>query len=190
MVPDFGRWIESIWLLVGVYWLLAASRLKPVVRRESWRTRTFTLAILAAACALLFSSTTSVGVLAFRLLPQLSGLGWVGLGLTATGCAFAVWARVRLGSNWSASVTRKQQHELVRSGPYAIVRHPIYAGFLLAILGTALAQGELRALMALALAFVAWWAKACLEERFLVEEFGGAYTTYCRQVSQLIPFVF
>jgi len=185
-----GRWIEFTWMLVGVFWLLAALRSKPVVRRESWWTRTFTLALMALAFALLFCPATRVGILGARLFPELSALGWVGLSLTVLGSAFAVWARVWLGSNWSATVTRKQNHELVRSGPYAIVRHPIYAGFQLGVLGTALAQGEVRGLVAFALALVGWWTKACVEERFMVEEFGGQYISYRRAVKQLIPFVF
>jgi protein-S-isoprenylcysteine O-methyltransferase Ste14 len=190
MTPDFGRCIETIWLLVGVYWAIAAFRAKRVAHRESWRTRLLTLAFMVAACVLLFRGETRVGVLGARLLPQLDAFGWVGLCLTAAGCAFAVWARACLGANWSATVTRKEGHELVRRGPYAVVRHPIYAGFQLAILGTALAQGEVRSLLAFALALVGWWTKARVEERFMVEEFGQAYISYRREVKQLIPFVF
>jgi protein-S-isoprenylcysteine O-methyltransferase Ste14 len=98
--------------------------------------------------------------------------------------------RALLGSNWSATVTVKQHHELIRRGPYAIVRHPIYSGFLLGVLGTALALGEVRGLVALALAFAGWYLKARNEEQFLVEQFGDAYVGYRRNVKQLIPFVF
>jgi protein-S-isoprenylcysteine O-methyltransferase Ste14 len=141
------------------------------------------------ACVLLFSRWARVGVLGARLLPASDGTAWAGLCLTAAGCAFAVWARACLGANWSATVTRKQNHELVRGGPYAVVRHPIYAGLLLAVLGTALALGEVRGLAALALAFVGWFTKARTEERFLAEEFGDAYARYRREVKRLIPFV-
>jgi protein-S-isoprenylcysteine O-methyltransferase Ste14 len=189
MTLEVGRWIESVWLLVGVCWLVAALRSKPVARREKLLTRVGHLAIMTAACILLFSGWARVGALGDRFLSESDRVGWAGLGLTVVGCAFAVWARLWLGANWSATVTRKQDHELVRSGPYAVVRHPIYAGFLLAILGTALALGEVRGLVALALAFVGWFTKARTEERFLVEEFGAAYLRYRREVKQLIPFV-
>jgi protein-S-isoprenylcysteine O-methyltransferase Ste14 len=189
MTPDVCRWIESLWLLVGIYWLVAVLWSKPVARREKLLTRVVHLAIMTVACVLLFSRSARVGVLGARFLPESDAVGWAGLCLTAAGCAFAVWARVCLGPNWSATVTRKQNHELVRSGPYAVVRHPIYAGFLLAILGTALALGEVRGLAALALAFVGWFTKARTEERLLVEEFGDAYARYRREVKQLIPFI-
>jgi protein-S-isoprenylcysteine O-methyltransferase Ste14 len=189
MGPDVWRWIEFAWLLVGIYWLVAALWAKPVAHREGLLTRVVHLAIMAVACVLLFSNSTRVGVLGARLLPESAGIGWAGLCLTAAGCAFAVWARAWLGPNWSATVTRKQDHEFVRSGPYAVVRHPIYAGLLLAILGTALALGEVRALLAIALAFVGWFTKARTEERFLVQEFGDRYLRYRGQVKQLIPFI-
>jgi protein-S-isoprenylcysteine O-methyltransferase Ste14 len=189
MAPDVWHWIESVWLLVGICWLVAALWAKPVARRERLLTRVVHLAIMTVACVLLFSRSARVGVLGARLLPESAGIGWAGLCLTVAGCAFAVWARAWLGRNWSATVTRKQDHELVRSGPYAVVRHPICAGLLLAILATALALGEVRGLVALALAFVGWFTKARTEERFLVEEFGDPYLRYRREVKQLIPFV-
>jgi protein-S-isoprenylcysteine O-methyltransferase Ste14 len=188
MTLNVGRWIETVWLLVGVCWLMAALRSKPVARREKPLTRLVHLAIMSVAFGLLFSRSARVGALGDRFLPESDGVGWAGLGLAVAGCAFAVWARLWLGTNWSATVTRKQDHELVRSGPYAVVRHPIYAGLLLAMLGTALALGEVRGLVGLALAFVGWFTKARTEERFLVEEFGAAYLRYRREVKQLIPF--
>lgn len=189
MTLDFVRWIDYLWVLVGIYWLVGALRSKPVARSERWTSRIVHLAIMAAAAGLLFSDSARVGILGARFLPESDGVGWAGLCLTAAGCVFAVWARAWLGANWSGTVTRKQDHELIRGGPYAIVRHPIYAGFLLGILGTALALGEVRGLVALALAFVGWYRKARVEERFLVEEFGDDYLRYRREVEQLIPFV-
>jgi protein-S-isoprenylcysteine O-methyltransferase Ste14 len=188
---QLGIWdaITWVWMLVGVYWLVSALRSKPVARREKRRSRVFHLAIMAAAFALLFSSSTRIWILGARLFPEDNRLAWAGLAITVAGCAFAVWARALLGANWSATVTVKQHHELIRRGPYAIVRHPIYSGFLLGVLGTALALGEVRGVLALALAFAGWFTKARTEEDFLVEEFGDAYLNYRREVKQLIPFV-
>jgi protein-S-isoprenylcysteine O-methyltransferase len=177
-------------MLVGVYWLASALRSKPVARREKSLSRLFHLVLMTVAFALLFSGSARVWILGERLFPEDRWLSWAGLGITVAGCAFAVWARALLGANWSATVTVKQCHELVCRGPYALVRHPIYSGFLLGVLGTALALGEVRGLMALALAFVGWYTKACTEEQFLVEQFGDAYVGYRRKVKQLIPFVF
>jgi len=100
-----------------------------------------------------------------------------------------VWARVHLGGNWSGIVTLKEDHELVRRGPYRWVRHPIYSGLLLAIAGSAVVRGEWRGFLALAIAFAALWRKLKLEERWLGETFGEQYAAYRRRVSALIPFV-
>jgi protein-S-isoprenylcysteine O-methyltransferase len=165
-------------------------RLKRVVRREKTWSRAGHLAILAAAFSLVFNQSARVGILGVRFLPESSLIDMLGLGITVAGCGFAVWARFRLGSNWSGTVTVKQDHELIRSGPYAIVRHPIYAGLLVGLVGTTLALGEVRGLLGLALAFVHWILKAQTEERFLVDQFGSAYLSYRSEVKQLIPFVF
>ena len=114
---------------------------------------------------------------------------WTGFAVTVAGAAFAIWARLLLGANWSATVTVKQNHELKRTGPYAIVRHPIYSGFLLAMLGTAIAYGEIRGLIALLIALIAWRVKSLIEERFMMDQFGEQYVQYKREVRALIPFV-
>ena len=121
--------------------------------------------------------------------PPTMAFHWLGLLITALGLAFAVWARVHLGRNWSGTVTVKENHELIRSGPYGLVRHPIYSGFLLAMLGTAIAFGEIRGLIAFVLAFIAWRAKSLIEERFMLDQFGDRYARYKRDVKALIPFV-
>ena len=108
--------------------------------------------------------------------------------LVAAGLAFTVWARVHLGGNWSGSVTEKEGHELVRSGPYALVRHPIYAGLLVALLGSAVACGELRAVLGLGVVAAAFTRKLRIEERFMRERFPEEYPRYCAQVPALIPF--
>lgn len=113
---------------------------------------------------------------------------WAAAVVTAAGLAFAVWARVHIGRNWSGTVTLKQGHELVVSGPYALVRHPIYTGLLLAIVGSALARGEWRGVLAVAIAWAALWRKLRLEERWMVEAFGERYEGYRQRVPALIPF--
>lgn len=124
-----------------------------------------------------------------RFVPRSYGVAWLGVALTIAGIALAIVARLFLGGNWSGSVTIKQGHTLVRKGPYTIVRHPIYSGFLLAILGTGLAIGEIRALIAAILIFAILAHKINLEERFMMEQFGAEYGQYRRRVKALIPFV-
>ena len=109
---------------------------------------------------------------------------------TAAGLLFTVWARIHIGRNWSGTVTIKEGHELITSGPYAIVRHPIYAGLLLAFVGSGLARGEWRGVLAVVIAFLALWRKLRLEERWMREQFGPAYQAYSQRVAALIPFLF
>jgi protein-S-isoprenylcysteine O-methyltransferase Ste14 len=109
--------------------------------------------------------------------------------LAVAGIAFTVWARLHLGANWSSEVSVKQDHELVQSGPYAIVRHPIYTGLALAFLGTAIAIGEWRAVIAFVVAVASFWYKLSIEERVMRETFGAAYDDYARKVRALVPFL-
>ena len=113
----------------------------------------------------------------------------LGAALTFAGIAFAIWARVWIAGNWSSDVTLKRNHELIVSGPYAFVRHPIYTGILLALTGTALAVGEWRGLLAVVLAGAAFWRKLGIEEAVMRRQFGEAYTGYAERVSALIPFI-
>jgi protein-S-isoprenylcysteine O-methyltransferase len=124
-----------------------------------------------------------------RFVPGTAAWQMAGAAITVAGVAVAVWARFYLGKNWSATVTVKQEHELIRSGPYSVVRHPIYSGFLLAILGTAIYEGELKGLFALVLASVTWKIKSLHEEAFMEAEFGAHYTQYKRDVKSLVPFI-
>ena len=181
--------IEGTWAAVGVVWLTGTLVSKQTARREPTSSRLLHIAIIAAVFALPFSARLHVGQLARRFVPDSPVIARTGLALTAAGCAFAIWARLLLGGNWSFSVTVKQDHRLIRRGPYAIVRHPIYSGFLLGLLGTALALGELRGIVALALAGIGWHVKSRREEAFMTAEFGAEYTRYQREVKALIPFV-
>ena len=94
-----------------------------------------------------------------------------------------------VGAKWSSEEQLKQGHELILRGPYRLVRHPIYTGLLLAFLGSALALGELRGLLAFAILAVSFWFKLRLEERWMREQFGGAYADYMRRVKALVPGV-
>ena len=112
-----------------------------------------------------------------------------GAALTLTGTVFAIIARFTIGKNWSSRVTVKENHELMQSGPYSIVRHPIYAGFLLAILGTAIAFGQIQNFVAFFLALLGWKAKSLGEEKLMRDHFGEQYSDYRGRVKGLIPLV-
>lgn len=109
--------------------------------------------------------------------------------VTALGLLFSVWARRHLGTNWSQAVTLKEDHELITTGPYALVRHPIYTVLLFGVLGSAIAVGEWHGLLAMVLGVTALWPKLRLEEKWLRVEFGESYESYSRKVSALLPHV-
>ena len=178
-----------MWLGWPAYWWIASRAVKPVQQRESLASRLSYIAPIVLAVFLIATPGLPIPLLRERFVPRDASVFAVGATLTAAGLLFAVWARRHLGRNWSAVVTIRQDHQLITSGPYAIVRHPIYAGVLLALVGSALAVGEWRALLALAIALTSFVRKLRLEERWMREHFGDAYEQYCRRVRALIPFV-
>jgi len=119
----------------------------------------------------------------------LAGLGCGRRGSHLAGVALAIWAPTILGRNWSATVTVKKDHTLVRSRPYTAVRHPIFSGLLRASLGTALAIGEVHSLLAEAIGPVGFRIKSKLEEQFMMERFGREYEEYRQHSWALVPFV-
>ena len=122
-----------------------------------------------------------------QLIPRIIFIRIVGAILTTSGLVFAVWARFYLGSSWDAFITFKLDHKLIRTGPYAIVRHPISVGFMLALIGSVLNFGHLRSVVAATMVTSAWTYKAGLEESFMMERFGSEYEQYCHHVKKLIP---
>lgn len=182
--------IRFLLLAWAVYWLLSASKVKATAREESIASSAAHLVPMFVAILLLFApSSLPWGFLGERMLPGGPATHWIGAAVVAAGLAFTVWARVHLGKNWSGTVTVKSDHELIRSGPYRFVRHPIYSGALLAVAGTAIARGEWRGLLAVLILFATLWWKLQLEERWMGEAFGEDYAKYRSEVSALIPFV-
>ena len=184
----FLTWADYFWVVVALVWLLAARQLKATVRIESRQSRWLHIALIVAAFSLIFARVP-LGLLDARIVPISLVSDVVGVALTAAGVVFAIWARFVLGRNWSGTVTVKENHELIRTGPYSFVRHPIYAGLLLAALGTALIHGRVRDFLGFGLAFFGWWLKSRTEEKFMVELFGGDYIQYRKQVKRLVPYL-
>jgi len=177
------------WILAGIVWLVAAFFTKPVERVQPRGSRLVQWGWSLVAFVLLSFRRLPWGPLGVRVIPRSFVLGDLGLALTVGGIAFAAWARFFLGRNWSGRVSIKKDHELIRSGPYAIVRHPIYTGFIVALAGTTIAIGEIRAVLALAIVAIALRFKSKREEQFLREQFGEEYARYRHEVKALIPFV-
>jgi protein-S-isoprenylcysteine O-methyltransferase Ste14 len=179
--------IPALWLGWLLYWSLAAAGAKPTRRRESLTSQLSHVVPLGLGIGLLATSHAPFAWLAVRFLPRTVPWFWPGFCLVVLGLAFSVIARRWLGGNWSGMVTLKQDHELICTGPYRWVRHPIYTGLLLAVLGWAIALGEWRGLIALALTTVALLRKISIEERFLAQQFRAAYGSYRDAVPALVP---
>jgi protein-S-isoprenylcysteine O-methyltransferase Ste14 len=174
-------WVVS-WI-AAAFWADRAER-RPA-RGEEWAYRTITV----IGALLLFFGRRRRFVSRDELWSLGPAADWALFVLVLVGLAFTWWARIYLGRLWSSSVTRKAEHRIVDTGPYAIVRHPIYTGLLLSIAATAAQQGTLRALAGFAAFVAGFWIKARLEERFLSAELGvSAYEDYRRRVPMLLPF--
>jgi protein-S-isoprenylcysteine O-methyltransferase Ste14 len=192
MARFYNILFTMLWVAWVTYWWALSRSVKVNVRRESVYSRRSYLVALLLAIVLLSVPDLPIAFLGGRFLPAATGPLWNGIGavLVVVGLLFTVWAREHLGRNWSDVVTIKVDHELVTSGPYRVVRHPIYTGLLVAFLGQALARGEWRGLLAVALALWAFWRKSQVEERLMREQFGTAYEEYSQRVAALVPLIF
>ena len=177
-------WLFAVgWTVFWLYWLIAAFPMKR--GRVLWSRELRIRPVIAVAVIAL------VRVGAFRHSTETGDMWRAGLGLLllASGLSLAVWARVHLGRNWGTPMTQKDDPELVTSGPYRFVRHPIYSGLLLAGVGTAVGVSWVW-LIAVALAGVYFVYSATVEESFLTERFPDAYVQYKSSTKMLVPFVF
>jgi protein-S-isoprenylcysteine O-methyltransferase Ste14 len=182
--------VPGLWIAWFIYWRIASAGVKPARRRESPASRAAHIVpLLIAAILLWMNPIAGAGLLFERFLPASDTTYWAGTLLVALGLAFSVWARVYIGRNWSGTVTVKEDHELIRRGPYTLVRHPIYTGLLLGFIGTALVRGEWRGVLAVLIVFAALWRKLRLEERWMNETFGDQYRSYREHTAALIPFL-
>ncbi len=186
-MASLNFWQMLPWYVMGVYWVASAFRVKAAKAVESPAARAYTRCLVIAAFLLLFSDSARWGRLNQRFLVRDPWLEYCGLALCYAGIAFASWARWTLAGNWSAEVMLKSNHELIRSGPYAYVRHPIYSGMLLAMVGTAIALGEWRGLLAVIIMTVGLAFKAKREEAVMIGAFGDAYRSHRTGTGFLLP---
>jgi protein-S-isoprenylcysteine O-methyltransferase Ste14 len=188
MSSTSGEIIITCWCIFFVVWLINASRTKRTVERQSVASMLAHRIPIGFGWWLLFVPRWH-GTLGSQILPPLPILQITGTAICIYGLAFTLWARRTLAGNWSSDVTFKQDHELIRTGPYRLVRHPIYTGLLIMCLGTAIHIGQVRGVVSLLLVALGFWIKLTQEERLLIRHFPDAYPTYRREVKALIPFV-
>jgi len=182
--------IPTLWLGWLAYWWIAGLHTHEVRQRESVSSRLSHALPLLAGVVLFASPPLAPSWLSERALPRTLSTYWIGVAVLLAGLAFSIWARRHLAGWWSSVVTLKQDHQLIRSGPYRWTRHPIYGGLLMGLLGTAIAQGEWRGFLAMLVIAIAFLRKIAVEERFLRHAFPEAYERYRAEVPALIPFVY
>jgi Phospholipid methyltransferase len=183
--------IPSMWLAWLVFWWGLSRTAKATERRESIASRLSYSVPIMLGFALLWIRNPRILPSHERFLPADEwqiGAG-IGAAIILAGLLFTVWARVHLGKNWSGIITIKEGHELIISGPYGVVRHPIYTGLLLAAFGQAVVEGQWVRLIAVGIIFAGFWRKLRIEERWMRQQFGSAYEAYSQRVSALIPFI-
>jgi protein-S-isoprenylcysteine O-methyltransferase Ste14 len=181
--------IRGCWLVFVAVWMLTAVSTKRTVYRESRTQRLRYWILLVIAWFLQFYGRRLPFPLNMRILPQAASTAWAAAAVCTIGLAFAVWARVTLGRNWSGVVALKERHELVERGPYRFVRHPIYTGILTMFFATALAQGHLSGFVGTLLLFASFWIKLRDEEKLMLQQFPERYADYRRRAKRIIPFV-
>jgi len=185
VIPPLLLLILSIaWTSVGLSWGAPSSAAHS--GEFKWY-RLLRLFVLAGVFALLFWKATAAGVLGRRFVPDLSFFGVLGFAAAIAGMLVTLWSRIVLGKYWSDKVIVQSEHQLVRSGPYARIRHPLYSGVLLAVLGTALVVGEIRGLLSFLILLANYAIKAKTEERILRERFGVEFNAHLRNTGFLFP---
>jgi protein-S-isoprenylcysteine O-methyltransferase Ste14 len=174
------------WVIFSVYWEIAAKNAAPAKSSEAKASRGVHVALANVALILIAAPIYGLG----RFLPASSALMAVGLAIEIAGLSLAIWARQHLGRNWSGEITIKENHQLIRTGPYRRLRHPIYTGLLTMYLGLTVATGERLAVMGLVVAILAYWRKTRIEEATLSAAFGAEYDTYRADTWAIVPGIF
>jgi protein-S-isoprenylcysteine O-methyltransferase Ste14 len=189
MAGPYWTIIAWCWVVFWVYWTISARRIRAPRRKASLAFSILNTLLLYAGFVLVLVGRQIIGPLAIRFTSEAAYSSIAGTAFVIAGVVLAIWSRRVLGGNWSGAVRITEGQHLVRTGPYAFVRNPIYSGIALAMFGTALVAGTIGSLLGFALVVASLWQKGRLEERFLLAEFGDEYAAYQREVKFLIPFV-
>ncbi len=179
--------IQLMWLVWALCWLAAAWQNKKPRAREPWHTRIRYQLVVTGGIALMMIGVPrddEMGVM-----PRGTGLNVVCILLVGLGLGWALYARHHLGRNWSGTVQLKEDHSLIRSGPYRYSRHPIYTGLLLGFIGLGLFFDNLIQIPAIALVVIGFRMKIAREEAFMGDAFGSTYDDYKRHARMLIPYI-
>jgi protein-S-isoprenylcysteine O-methyltransferase Ste14 len=189
MHADLLVFSNCLWLLLLLFWAGAAPFAKRIVQQEPTLIWLAQMTAFVAGMYLLVFPPCPIRLLNETVFPDTLPESLIGTGLVTIGIAFVVWARVVLGRNWSSSSALKRNHELVRRGPYGMVRHPIYTGLSIAILGSALEHGEVRSILAVVICAIGFWSRIRAEESLLIRQFQAEYLAYKENVPAFVPSI-
>ncbi|HUC31091.1 MAG TPA: isoprenylcysteine carboxylmethyltransferase family protein [Candidatus Paceibacterota bacterium] len=184
-MPIFDHLIFLFWLVFILYWLISAIGVKKNIRSREWARDAGIRILLIILIIILLQFSSFWRFFGYQSTESMQMIGVI---LCIAGLAFAIWARRHLGRNWSGTPSIKEGHELVTSGPYRFVRHPIYTGILLALIGSALASGVIW-LVAFIVFSINFFYRLPVEERYMMQLFPGQYPEYKKRTKALIPFV-
>lgn len=184
------------WAAFLLVWGISAFFVKRDIRgggyaalwQRYWVLRLAAAAVVIFAAVRLARSTRSQVLFSRGIFTPPPALGWIGAALTAVGIGVAIWARVSIGRNWSSRPAVKEHHQLVTTGPYAYVRHPIYSGIMLAALGTALISSIFGVGMFIFIS-IAFALRMNKEEKIMLDLFPEQYPEYRKRTKRLVPFV-
>jgi protein-S-isoprenylcysteine O-methyltransferase Ste14 len=193
LIEQLRQSTSFLWLVLALVWVVNAlrnMRTKRTIQSQSSAWQLLYTAILVVGVYLIFAKQSGIPWLDRQLFSVTVPIVLVGLLAVLMGVVFSVSARLMLGDNWSNRVTVKENHTLVRRGPYRIVRHPIYSGILLGMLGSALQRGGIRCFVGVLICGLSFLLKSRVEERFMVQSFGEEYLQYRHKVKALAPFIF
>ena len=179
--------IQLPWVIFLIYWIIGAFKTRDTRRKESSISRLSILLVEIAGYLLIFNDALSLGLLGRHVLPRTALLATVGVVMTWWGIALAIWARYHLAEYWSARITIKEDHQLIRTGPYRRLRHPIYSGLIMAAVGSALLSDRWRGVVGVCLVVAGYAIKARKEEAMRGEQFGEAFREHRKHTGFLFP---
>ena len=183
----FRLLVEIPWIIFVIYWIIGALKTRTTRERESAASRIAILLIEIAGYVLIFSGSAGIGVLGVRFMHRTLASVILGVVLIWSGIGLAIWARYHLAEYWSATITIKEDHRLIRTGPYGHLRHPIYSGLVLATIGSALVIDKWRCVVGVCLVLIGYCFKAKKEEAMLSRQFGDVFREHQKHTGFLIP---
>jgi protein-S-isoprenylcysteine O-methyltransferase Ste14 len=178
------------WVAFWIYWTFRELRWRRSKRKAALTFTVLNSGLLYLGFIMVLLGRSAPSLLGLLLLPQATPIQITGTVFAIVGVGFAIWSRQSLSNNWSRNVAILENQQFIHSGSYTIVRHPIYTGILLALLGSTLVSSTLGSLLGFVFAIISLWQKARMEEKLLITEFGQQYVNYQREVRFLIPFIY